>query len=213
MKELLSFDLDQTLIETKKVHFEAWKIAFKQNKLIPPKKDKIIALLDGRNAFEVAKGLAPKLSINKLQLLRQDHHDAVRITAKYAKQISQAARILKKLKKRFKLALVSNCSHIEIDALLRATKFSKKLFDIIIGHGDVKRTKPFPDEIFKAERLLHENAKYHVGDSIYDILAAKKARVKSISVLTGISSRNKLIKYHPDFIIKNISYLPKLLSL
>ncbi|MCX6711601.1 MAG: HAD family hydrolase, partial [Candidatus Woesearchaeota archaeon] len=118
---------------------------------------------------------------------------------------------LKILKKEYKIALVTNCTHKELEPLLKNTKIDKKIFDVIIGHDDVKKTKPYPDEIFKAEKLLHLKADYHVGDSIYDIIAAKRARVKCISVLTGVSSKNRLKKYKPNYIIKNVSYLPKLL--
>jgi len=210
-KKLLSFDLDQTLIETKQAHYLAWKISFEKNHVSVPERKKIISLLDGRHALAVAKALFPNFPMQKLKRLRHEHHEAIRKTAKYARQIDHARIVLKKLRKNYEIALVSNCSHLEIDAMLKATKLSKNLFDIIIGHGDVKRTKPFPDEIFKAEKILKMNAEYHIGDSIYDLLAAAKAKVKGIAVLTGITPRQKLLRYKPVFIIKDISYLPKLL--
>jgi HAD superfamily hydrolase (TIGR01549 family) len=210
-KKLISFDLDQTLIETKAVHYRAWKIAFEKSGLKAPSKYRIFALLDGRNALEVAKALLPNFSMQKLRELRNFHHEAVRKTAKYARQIDGASEVIRKLRKKYKIALLSNCSHIEMNALLKATGLSKKLFDVIIGHGDVKRTKPFPDEIFKAEKILKMNAEYHIGDSIYDLLAANRAKVKGIAVLSGITHKQKLLKYNPCFIIKDISQLSKLL--
>ena len=167
-KKLLSFDLDQTLIETKQAHYLAWKISFEKNHVKLPERKKIISLLDGRHALAVAKALFPRFPAQKIKKLRNAHHEAIKKTAKYAKQIDHAEKVLKNLRRNYELALITNCSHIEINALLKSAKLPKKLFDVVIGHGDVKRTKPFPDEIFKAEKILRLNAEYHVGDSIYD---------------------------------------------
>ena len=44
-----------------------------------------------------------------------------------------------------------------------------------------------------------------------DILAAQRAKIKSIAVLSGHSIREELQFYNPDFIIPNITYIPKIL--
>lgn len=212
-KRLLSFDLDQTLIETKQAHYLAWKISFEKNHIKAPERKKIVSLLDGRHALAVARALFPNFSERKLKKLRHDHHDAIKKTAKYTKQIDHAGLVLKKLGRKYKIALITNCSHIEINAMLKATKLSKNLFDVIVGHGDVRKTKPFPDEIFKAEKMLKLNAEYHIGDSVYDLIAANRAKVKGIAVLSGITSKQKLLKYNPCFIVRDISHIPKILNL
>jgi HAD superfamily hydrolase (TIGR01549 family) len=209
--DLICFDLDQTLIETKRAHLEAFNLAFKKNNLLLVKLKRITPLLDGRHAGEVLRALLPKLPEEKIRILRELHHDFIKKTAIYAKPIKNATKTLRILKKDYKIALITNCTHRELNPLLKHTKINKRLFDIIIGHDDVKRAKPYPDEIFKAEKLLHIEADYIVGDSVYDIIAAKRAKVKSIAVLTGVSDKTKLKRYKPDYIIKDISYLPMLL--
>ncbi|MBS3150179.1 HAD hydrolase-like protein, partial [Candidatus Woesearchaeota archaeon] len=67
-----------------------------------------------------------------------------------------------------------------------------------------KRSKPYPDEILKAEKLLKVRAEYMIGDSIYDVIAAHKAKVKAIAVLTGLYSKEQLEKEKPFKIIKNL---------
>ena len=50
-----------------------------------------------------------------------------------------------------------------------------------------------------------------IGDLITDVQAAQRARVKSIAVLSGHSIREELEFYNPDFIIPDITHLPKIL--
>lgn len=174
--DLICFDLDQTLVETKKAHLEAFNLAFKKNNLPIINLKELKPLLDGRHAGEVLRALLPKVSEEKIKVLRELHHNLIKKTAKYAKPIKNVIKVLRVLRKEYKIALITNCTHKELNPLLKHTRINKKLFDVIIGHDDVKRTKPYPDEIFKAEKLLHIEADYHVGDSIYDIIAAKRAK-------------------------------------
>ncbi len=49
-----------------------------------------------------------------------------------------------------------------------------------------------------------------IGDTIYDIIAGKKAKVKTIAVLTGNHSRKKLQKVNPNLIINGVANLTRL---
>jgi len=59
--------------------------------------------------------------------------------------------------------------------------------------------------------LSHIKAKFMVGDSVYDIMAAKKAKVGAISVLTGLAKIKEILKYKPDFIANDVNELPRML--
>jgi len=50
-----------------------------------------------------------------------------------------------------------------------------------------------------------------IGDLITDVQAAQRAKIKSIAVLSGHSIREELEFYNPDFIIPDITYIPKIL--
>lgn len=210
MKKLISFDLDQTLVNSIEAHVLAFQLAFKElgYKI---KTKKIKPFIDGRPSSEVIKTMIRNLDEKQIEKIRELHHKFLHKTMKYAKSIPQALKTLKKLKINYKLVIVTNCTKEEANLMLKASKLPRKLFDFIILAEKIK-PKPWPDEIFKAEKLEHSKSDIHVGDSIYDILAAKKARVINISVLTGQASRKKLEKYTPDFIIKSVAYLPKILE-
>jgi HAD superfamily hydrolase (TIGR01549 family) len=210
-KKLISFDLDQTLVETKKAHGLSFNLAFKEQGFNIPLK-KIIPFIDGRHSHEVILSIKPNLKEEEIQKIRKRHYYFLNKTIKYAKPIPKILESLKELKKDYKLALVTNCEKIEANLLLKSSKIPKKIFDIIILANQVRYPKPWPDEIFKAERLAHVKSDIHVGDSIYDILAAKKAKAMSIAVLTGQTPKKLLEKYKPDYIIKSVAYLPILLK-
>ncbi len=212
MKKLICFDLDNTIIHSNKAHTIAFQKALKKLKLkVIPQKN--ISIHFGKPKKEVAKAISSKKdkkTINKV-LYWHDHY-LYKETKKYVRRIKGAISVLKRLKKKYKIALVSNCRHKSITTLLKSAKIPYDLFDILIGNDDVKHSKPAPDEILKAEKLLHVNADYVVGDTIYDIMAAKKAKAKSIAVLTGDQNRETLKKKKPYKIIKSINQLPKILK-
>lgn len=210
--DLITFDLDETLVHAKKCHWYAFNDAFKKFGLKKVKYKKILPLLNGRHAHQVAKELYPKLSEDKIDLIVKEHHILIALKyGKYARKIKGVIPTIKKLKKKYKIGLVSNCSHKEINGLLNGAKMSKKLFDVIVGKDDVKRSKPYPNELFKAEKLMHTNVKYHIGDSPYDIIAARRAGIKAIAVLTGVNSRKVLNREKPYKIINSVADLPKVI--
>jgi len=210
-KKLICFDLDNTITKSDKVHIDSFNYALEQMGYEKKHPEQIYTLL-GRPKFEVAEILLNNKSRKKkLELLRIHDKRLAEKSYKYAKQIRGTKSVLKKLKKKYRLALVSNCKHENVDFILKGAKLDKKLFDVILGNDNVRRSKPCPDEIFAAEKLAKHKAEYMIGDSIYDIMAGNNAKVKTIAVLTGHYSRENLKKYNPFLIVKSIRDLPRIL--
>ncbi len=212
-KYIITFDLDETLIHAKRCHWKAFNEAFEKFDLKKIKYQKLIPFLNGRHAHQVVRDLFPKLSEKEVDKITKEHHKLISIKyGKYAKKIKGVVPVLKKLKKIYKIGMISNCTHKEINSLMRGAGLKKSLFDIIIGKDDVKRSKPYPDELFKAEKLMRSDIKFHVGDSPFDIIAARRSNTKAIAVLTGVNSKRILKKEKPFAIIKDINELPKVLE-
>ena len=51
-----------------------------------------------------------------------------------------------------------------------------------------------------------------VGDTINDIIAARRAGIKSAAITTGFDSEDILLKERPDWIIRNIAEVKTLVS-
>ncbi len=74
-------------------------------------------------------------------------------------------------------------------------------FDVVVGSDDTERHKPEPDPILKALELLgarREDAAY-VGDSPFDVRAAKAAGVFAVAVAWGrIHQEERVLAEEPD---------------
>lgn len=213
MKKLICFDLDNTLIHSDVAHTLAYNHALKNNNF-KKQNPKIMKKLYGKPHHEIIKILT-KGKANKKQTEKIYHEHQkylVQLYSKHAKAIPGALTTLKKLKKEYILAILSNSTTKNIKALLKATKIPQNLFRIIIGPDKVKKPKPQPDEIYKAEHLTKHKALVMVGDSIYDIKSARKAKTIGIAVLTGHYTKAKIAKEKPYIIIKNLKELPQVLN-
>lgn len=212
-KGLICFDLDNTLIHSTKAHLMAFQKSLKKHgyKHITNKqlKDKF-----GLSSRVYLKQLIPDITKKEIISIRKLHDKYLKqLSKKYVHKIRGVMGALKKIKKHYKIALVTNCNKEDTFIFLNALKIDKKIFDKIVYSTPNMKPKPAPDEILKAEHLLNLKADYMVGDSTYDIIAAKKAKVKGIGVTSGLHSRAKLKQTKPHAILKSVKDLPKFLKL
>jgi len=208
---IICFDLDGTLIDTEKWIIDSLKEAYKNNNKKVPTKKQILANWGNISTVIIRKSTEEKLTKKEVEDIRTEFYRIRDQSINKVKPFKNTKRILKQLSKNYKLALVSNNNHKELLKLLKATKIDKKIFKTIIGDDEVKRAKPFPDEIYTAEKRLGKQVKFMVGDSIQDIKTAKAAKVKSIVIKTGPKETWKNLK-EADFIIKDIKEIPKLIK-
>jgi len=209
--EIICLDMDNTLLRSDKTHLVAFKRAFKKNGLPKLPSAKIVALF-GLIAKDMLRQLFPDIDEVTLNNVVLDHDRfVVNDTAKYVHVFRGAKRALKLLKPHYKLALLSNCKHFEVKAIIKAAGIEDSTFSSIVGNDDVVHPKPNPDEIKRAMKEVGLYKGYMVGDTVYDMRAGKAAGLKTIAVLTGHHSRNRLKKENPDYILKSVADLPRLL--
>ncbi|MCD4666272.1 HAD-IA family hydrolase [archaeon] len=210
--KLITFDMDNTLLNSDKVHVVAFNKSLKK------------LGLKQKGFYEIAKHFGkPKEWVSKVlvgsnnkklnsELIKWHDYYLLKDTKKYSKKIPGALSVLKKLKKEgYRLALLSNCRHRNIKLLVKSAGLDSKLFDLFIGNDDVKHPKPWPDEILLAEKLLKHKPDFHVGDSIYDVKSAKRAKVKSVAVSSGHYTKSQLKKEKPWKLIDNLKDILELI--
>ncbi len=88
------------------------------------------------------------------------------------------------------------------------------LFEFVLTRNETEVMKPRPEGVVMAvERLsVPRESVYYVGDSPFDIMAARGAGVKIVSVATGNYSADRLKADGADFVIHGLSELENVLE-
>jgi len=212
------FDLDGTLINTLNHHVNAFVKAFKAlNYKIDVEK---IRYNMGRTPWDIPRDIIfnksleeltsdEKELINKIAKLKiKFYHEALKNDIPIQPGVIELLEYLKD--KSIRLAVCSSTPKINVFYILEKIKMLN-YFDEIITGDLVKIGKPNPAAYILAKNRLNlpENKCIIVGDSIYDIIAAKEAKIKCIAVCTGFHNYNELKKLNPDYIIENFTILFK----
>ena len=206
---IICFDLDGTLVNTEKWIVKAIQDTLKRYGLKIRKKD--IYRHWGINMRILLKKNFPNLKKEDIITLANEFDETRKRTIHRVKPFKNAKKTLILLSKKHKLGLLSNNSHQMIEDILKTTNINKRLFKVIVGDDEVRKPKPFPNEIYKAERELGGKVKFMIGDTVQDIKTAKAAKVKSIIILQGPKSTLKRLK-SADFLIKDIKELPGIIK-
>jgi phosphoglycolate phosphatase len=91
----------------------------------------------------------------------------------------------------------------------------KKYFDVILDSNGVEKSKPHPKGLLKIAKKLEvdpTNCAY-MGDSKYDMIAAKRAKMKRIGISTGFYSKNQLKLNGAQITVSNHKELLDILKL
>jgi len=114
---------------------------------------------------------------------------------KNLKLLPDAKEVLEKLRKRFKLGLVTNTPKEQACKLLDYLNLTS-YFDVVVGGDETEHGKPAPDMLFLAFKKLNVDASdsVYVGDSNSDLIATKKANCLSVGVKINGDERIESLK-------------------
>jgi phosphoglycolate phosphatase len=110
------------------------------------------------------------------------------------------------------LAIASTKHRHRIDAILKKHNLGE-YFSEIVGGEDVPRHKPDPMVLNRMIKVLGLKAFdcVYVGDNVVDAMAAEKAGVDFVAVLTGPTPQAQLEKYPHIAVIQSINDLVKMI--
>jgi phosphoglycolate phosphatase len=103
------------------------------------------------------------------------------------------------------LACLTNDEHRRAQSILEFLKIST-FFQLILGGDEVSRPKPDPEMIeaaCKRFRLLPEQTVY-IGDTVADMIMAKKARAGLAVGVLGGAANESLLSAEADIVIPNL---------
>jgi HAD superfamily hydrolase (TIGR01509 family) len=192
-KGVAILDIDGTLVDTNYQHALAWYRAFRENGIV---------LAIWRIHRHIGMGgdqLVPALTDDDLEARLGDRIRAAE-TRHYAKMIGEvepmydATRLIQDIRARgHKVLLASSAKRQEVDRYLDLLG-ARELADGWTSSADVSATKPEPDLVQAALERAGADADdaVMVGDTSWDVEAAKRAGVPTIAVMTGGFSAQEL---------------------
>ncbi|MGZ4352341.1 MAG: HAD family hydrolase [Gaiellaceae bacterium] len=184
-------DVDGTLVDTNYHHAVAWHRAFRQHGFPLPVwrihchigmgGDKLIAALLSDEAEErVGDDIRAAEKALYLQLIEE------------VEPLPGARDLLLELKRRgHTIVLVSSAKEVELMHYLELLD-ARGLADAWTSSADVEATKPDPDLVHAGLAKAGQKDAVMLGDSPWDCIAAKRARVPTIALRTGGFSPEEL---------------------
>ncbi|HEY3962397.1 MAG TPA: HAD family hydrolase [Gaiellaceae bacterium] len=188
MSSALIFDLDGTLVDTVYAHVFAWQRAFAEQGL-PIDGWRIhrrVGMSGGLFARAAAREVGREFTPDEVEALQHRHGELFRELLPERQPLPGAKELLSDLRRHgVPHGIATSGRRPEIDASLEALEIPSDL--VVIERGDVERAKPEPDLFLAcAERLgLPPSQCYVVGDAVWDLLAARRAGMLSVGLLSG----------------------------
>jgi len=193
----LIFDLDGTLIDTVYAHVYAWQRALVECDMAIDgwKIHRRIGMSGGLFARAVGRELGRDLTDAEARRLQQRHGELFVELLPQRRPLPGAVELLAFLTANgVPHGIATSGGHPDIDASLEALGVGANV--PVVGRDDVRRAKPEPDLFLACAQRLGADPPdcYVVGDAVWDVLAARRARMLSVGVLTGGYGEDELTR-------------------
>ncbi len=189
------FDLDGTLVDTVSTRLEAWLQALGEFDISAARA--AVARLIGSDGRRLARTVAEQShSPIDLDEATAIDHRAGQIYDKLntnPRPLEGAVELLDELDKRqIPWAIATSSLQTQVKASVDALKLPRR--PMIVDGSHVEHAKPAPDLLLRAAQELRVSTEriWYVGDSIWDMEAARAAGMPSVGVTTGFAGADEL---------------------
>jgi HAD superfamily hydrolase (TIGR01509 family) len=195
--QALIFDLDGTLVDTVYAHVFAWQRALDEAGM-PIDGWRIhrrIGMSGGLFTRAVGREVGRPLTDEEAEAIQARHGKLFRELVPERRPLPGATELLSELRAGGVVhGIATSGRRPEIDASLAALGVGPET--VIVERGDVARAKPEPDLFLRcSERLgVPPEQCYVVGDAVWDLLAARRARMLSVGLLSGGYGEDELTR-------------------
>jgi HAD superfamily hydrolase (TIGR01549 family) len=195
--QALIFDLDGTLIDTVYAHVFAWQRALDEAGMGIEgwRIHRRIGMSGGLFTRAVAREVGRPLSDDEAERIQTRHGELFRALVPERRPLPGAVQLLSELREGSVVhGIATSGRRPEIDASLEALGVSPET--VVVARGDVVRAKPEPDLFLACSERLGVPADecYVVGDAVWDLLAARRARMLSVGLLSGGYGEDELTR-------------------
>jgi HAD superfamily hydrolase (TIGR01509 family) len=197
MARALIFDLDGTLIDTVYAHVFAWQRALAEAGL-PIEGWRIhrrIGMSGGLFTRAVARELGRPLSDAEVEQIQRRHGELFRELLPERRPLPGAVELLAHLREGgVPFGIATSGRRPEIDASLAVLGVAEDV--VVVERGDVLRAKPEPDLFLACQERMGVQIREVtvVGDAVWDLLAAGRAGMLSVGLLTGGYGEDELAR-------------------
>jgi HAD superfamily hydrolase (TIGR01509 family) len=202
------FDLDGTLVDTVGTRVDSWMAVFPKFGIDPD--PEFLAPLMGSDGKYLARMVAEHYGVDLKPgdgaRIDIEAGEEFRVLNAHPRSLPAAAEILESLTDRDMPWAVATSS-LPDDARESVESLRLRSMPIICDGADVEHAKPAPDLLIKAAGLLDvEPAEtWYVGDSRWDMVAAKAAGMRAIAVMTGATTAESLVEAGADVIYPTLA--------
>jgi HAD superfamily hydrolase (TIGR01549 family) len=184
----LIFDLDGTLVDTVYAHVLSWQRALAEAGMAVDgwRIHRRIGMSGGLFTRAVARELGREITPSEAEAVQQRHGVLFREMLPERRALPGAVDLLRALRRgTVPHGIATSGRRPEIDASLDSLHIGADT--IVIDRGDVRRAKPAPDLFLSCQQRLGVSPEdcYVVGDAVWDLLAARRAKMLSIGLLSG----------------------------
>jgi HAD superfamily hydrolase (TIGR01509 family) len=196
MKALI-FDLDGTLVDSVYGHVLAWQIAFAEEGLPIDgwRLHRRMGMSGGLFKRAVMRELGRTISLPRLQALDKRHGELFKQFLPEPRPLPGAVQLLQFLRRnKIVHGIATSNQRPHINPSLEALRVPKAT--VVVERGHVARAKPEPDLFLECQTRLGVDVRdcYVVGDAVWDLMAARRAGMLSIGVLSGGYGEDELIR-------------------
>jgi HAD superfamily hydrolase (TIGR01509 family) len=184
----LIFDLDGTLVDTVYAHVFAWQRALADHDMAIDgwRIHRRIGMSGGLFTRAVGRELGRELAPREVEAVQDRHGHLYRELLPHPRPLPGAAELLAELRERGVVhGIATSGRRPDIDGALEALGVPGET--VVVPRGEVARAKPEPDLFRECARRLEVEPEecYVVGDAVWDLLAARRARMLAVGLLSG----------------------------
>ncbi len=195
--QALIFDLDGTLVDTVYAHIFAWQRALAEAGMAIDgwRIHRKIGMSGGLFTRAVARELGRELTPEEVEALQQRHGEIFTQLLPERRPLPGAIELIRFLyANNILFGIATSGRRPEINDSLDILGIRSDT--IVVERGDVLRAKPEPDLFLACQQRMKIRAHdcYVVGDAVWDLLAARRAGMLSIGLLSGGYGEDELSK-------------------
>ena len=197
MIDAVIFDVDGTLVDSVDLHARAWQEAFSAFGYVTRFAD--VRSQIGKGADQLMPVFVPKLALPLVYDALVEHRSKL-FKTKYISKVKAFAKV-RELFTRLRadgkqIALASSAKDDELAHYKKVARIAE-LVEVETSADDVDKSKPHPDIFQAAIQKLGRPKKevcVVVGDTPFDVIAAKRAKLRAVGMLSGGFPRSQLVK-------------------